>query len=233
MLVCIFYSCLQFPVLLIKSYPLPQFRCCEEANVATLLENLIYEGSKLTILKQGLRDKGCGELISFSKAVSHSLHNHILCCFSLFCYLDQLPDSTVSLESDEGTKIFLKLLMKVKHLFPKCGTHDAGFERLQKELVKKGVLSAVSALHTKRGNLQKQYRRHLKKENHRYQYLIPCKVIFDGASLELARGTEFECAETSDDSENETINDTSNTELLAKFCKGKYRPSSVYCFIFF
>ena len=156
--------------------------------------------------------------------------NHLLysCNNAGFHFVGRVPSSSsssapgyISLDSGEGTVIFIRVLIKCKDDFPKHGSHDSALEKVRLKLLKMDICTTTELIRTKRKNLLCQHRRNTRENKMDHEYFIPCSVITGTLGEDVVKETKFDPdGIVNSDMESDSEETEGNKQML-KFCKGE------------
>ena len=149
-----------------------------------------------------------------------------------FCYAPLITEQAsapehLSVNSEKGTLLFTRMLIKHRDSFPKSGSHDNVFEEMRKKLLKKGVYATIAELRLKRKGLQERFRKKKREGKTSHEFYFPGSVIFDGANKSVVKGTKYD-PDTED--EDESDDDAAFNSALLRFSKGLYIPHNFFNF---
>lgn len=98
----------------------------------------------------------------------------------------------ISLESDDGSVIFIKLLVKHKNSFPKSGCFDTILGKIRLVLVRKNVIATLAAVRDFRERLRNSYTKCKKKGKNNCKHYAALNVAFGEASADSLKGTMYD-----------------------------------------
>ncbi|KAE8751338.1 hypothetical protein FOCC_FOCC001909 [Frankliniella occidentalis] len=102
-------------------------------------------------------------------------------------------EEKITLNDEEGSNFFLKVLARKRGDVPKSGSHDNFLESLTGYLEKKGVNTDIHKMRSKKETMRENFRR-WKQKNHLLHPLFKIhSVIFDNnTSISILKGSKFE-----------------------------------------
>ncbi|KAK3915855.1 Filamin-C [Frankliniella fusca] len=175
----------------VKRAVIVQFSSSEEANLATLLENVVYKSKMLIFEKTCFTDSN---ITITATETGNDLKTSTLEASNDDFYVDE--EEEVSLSSEEGLNIFLKVLCRFRDEIPKGGSHDPFLEGLVPIMAAMGVSTNVIDMRNRKALFRERFRKWRQKGKYdHFLYNVAC-VIFEGANKRVLKGSFFEWKET-------------------------------------